>query len=807
MSFSTQVSAVSYLGNDSTATPYPVSFPVVSPDHIAVTIEDPTGSAPVLLSPAYYTVQYSGGAYSVTTVAPYPVTATVTVFRSLPFDQPFEFSQGGPLRTEEIGRAFDRVVMQIHQLWRELTAGEGGTVLPANGAALLPLAVWGDATDRASVQPAYDGQLGVQLFGKQVYMAYSTAVGDWQPYPTVSDSLLTVEVADERYVRQGAAAVEVANWTGIFGYGQSLSVGADGTPVVHDAAVHSHKTFSGGPNNPSGAALATSTPLFEVLVGNQGETPCSAMASGITQRLIARGEADRLIFTATAGVGGYAISGLGYGTAPFTRLISYHTAAAALAAAATATYKTSAVWWLQGESDAAGAMSQATYYAAFEDLANAITSATEAVVLTYQTAAYITTSSGPALAQLQADALDNVHFVTPIYFLALSAAAPNIHPSADSYQEIGFRMARGWSDLYEEGQVSRIRPLRAVQEGDLRVVMKFDVPTAPLVLNTTRVPATTDHGFKLIDSTGTVPFSSITLDGSDVVFLASRTITGALEVRYGLDYNTTPWINGAGGNLTDSTTDAVWISGVQRVLSHWCPAFKLTATKLTSPNYPQPIAGPESGAWEHWDLQTDAASLVGLVNARSLTPVTTVNYSADAVICPAGLGGFVNGLDTGFSDRLSYTGWAVIKRPVDAAGDYVFILGTADVVATSGAGLFAYGSTPTQMTVSAPGVTNFGRAWSDASVAVGDWCFVVYRSNAGVSGGMIGGAAFLEGGAVRTVPARDVAFGNAYVPYSNCDNELQIAEAGLFDSVLTETDINNLYGRAQSRMAARGISI
>lgn len=38
-------------------------------------------------------------------------------------------------------------------------------------------------------------------------------------------------------------------------------------------------------------------------------------------------------------------------------------------------------------------------------------------------------------------------------------------------------------------------------------------------------------------------------------------------------------------------------------------------------------------------------------------------------------------------------------------------------------------------------------------------------------------------------------------------NDLQIAETVIFDSVLTETQINDLYSRAQSRMLARGITI
>jgi len=56
--------------------------------------------------------------------------------------------------------------------------------------------------------------------------------------------------------------VTVAERTGIFGYGQSLSVGSDGIPVEHTTAVNGHKTFSTGPNMPSGAELLSEADLF-----------------------------------------------------------------------------------------------------------------------------------------------------------------------------------------------------------------------------------------------------------------------------------------------------------------------------------------------------------------------------------------------------------------------------------------------------------------------------------------------------------------------------------------------------------------
>ena len=221
----------------------------------------------------------------------------------------------------------------------------------------------------------------------------------------------------------------------------------------------------------------------------------------------------------------------------------------------------------------------------------------------------------------------------------------------------------------------------------------------------------------------------------------------------------------------------------------------------------QLTAGPEMDAWEHWDLRTSASSLTGRINARALTPVATVNYTSSAVICPGALPGFINGLSTTFADKLSYTFAAVIKRPAEAAGEYNFVIGTSDVVAATGAGLLVFSTPATDITVSVPGIVSFGRPWATAGIDIGEWCFVVYRSNAGKSAGMIGGAALLEDAGVRAVPARNVVLGNCYVPFSNCARELQFAEAMIFDSVKTEAELNRIFARSRLRMAAKGIVI
>ena len=205
-------------------------------------------------------------------------------------------------------------------------------------------------------------------------------------------------------------------------------------------------------------------------------------------------------------------------------------------------------------------------------------------------------------------------------------------------------------------------------------------------------------------------------------------------------------------------------------------------------------------------LYSDAAKLTGIVNGRSLTPVATVDYNPNAVVCKAGLAGYINGLTAAFSDRLSYTIAVVFKRPIDTAGDYNLVAGTNRVVSEDGAGLLIYGSTPLQLTVSSPTVS-FGRLWADGAVIVGDWVWAAFTSNAGKVGGMIGGGSYLEDTSVRTVSARNVGVGNCYVAYPNCDNLLEIAEVVIFDAALNSTQLSQLYARSQSRLAARGLSI
>ena len=212
MSFSLQVSATSYVGNASTSTAYPVTFPVVSTEHIAVAVESPAGAAAVSLTAAQFTISSTGGGYEIRTATAWPATARVTVFRSVPFDQPFDFQDGGAILPSQIEQGFDRVVMQVQQLWRQVTGGGGGTVLPGSGGTVNSVAVFANLTAQLALKPAYIGQWGVRLSDYTTWMGKSLTTGDWEQY--YAPQGLDMWSPDMVY-RDNVPATFEARWVGV----------------------------------------------------------------------------------------------------------------------------------------------------------------------------------------------------------------------------------------------------------------------------------------------------------------------------------------------------------------------------------------------------------------------------------------------------------------------------------------------------------------------------------------------------------------------------------------------------------------
>jgi hypothetical protein len=394
----------------------------------------------------------------------------------------------------------------------------------------------------------------------------------------------------------------LANINGGISYGQSGSVGAQGQNAISTNQPYYNLTFTGGPKAAVGSGTATSKPLVEdnlqeagAAGGNRGETPCSGLANYCVQLAAEENGIDPasiVFFSSAPGQGSQRITALNKGTTYYTRFLGHVQAAKDLASAAGKTYALHAVAWIQGESDADNVVARATYRDLLVQLAADIDADVRAItgqaspvhLLTYQTPFQVVSSGGKiALAQLDAvDLGDLIHFVTPYYHLPYYSG-DSTHLINTGYLLSGRYFGRALKQLVIDGKYPDcIRAVRAVAKGTTLTV-KFSVPRAPLVLDTTQLAATTDMGFKVLDDTGTLTLSGITVvDGDTVQITLNRALGANPKVRYALDYLGTGLtiLQGASGNLRDSTPMTTKISGTAYPMFHVAPASELSILKL-----------------------------------------------------------------------------------------------------------------------------------------------------------------------------------------------------------------------------------
>jgi Carbohydrate esterase, sialic acid-specific acetylesterase len=386
---------------------------------------------------------------------------------------------------------------------------------------------------------------------------------------------------------------------GLIPYGQSLGVGALGTPIISTSQPYNNLTFVGGVKSSSTADKASFAPLVEDTKGengstggNRGETICSGAANyAVRTAAIQAGvlPSEFTIFASAPGNGGTEIAGLKKGTAPYNRLLGQVSSAATLAAAAGRAFAVHAVPFLQGESDATdgtpGPVWTAEMVQLTDDLNTDIKSitgqTTPVYVLLYQTASQARTTDGRiALAQLEAVRQHElIHFAGPISHMPYS---DGVHLTNVGYNWFGAYNGRSFYQLVVEGRAPDcVWPVSATVEGTtLRV--RFRAPSA-ITIDTTTLRPTTDNGFKVQDDSGTLTlFDQQIIDGDTWQATINRPLSANAVVRYGIDYLASGLniSGGASGNLRDTTKDTVSILGVERPLWHVAPAFSLPIVQL-----------------------------------------------------------------------------------------------------------------------------------------------------------------------------------------------------------------------------------
>jgi len=153
MSISTTTSSVTYAGNASTVTPYPIPFKYLTDADVSVYFD---GVLQTLGAGQDYTITGSGLDLTgsiVTTVAQAD-TVVVGVYLDIALDQPVSLQETGslPAKTIEV-EGFDRLNMQVRRVWRKLqdvltfSTDEGGTGSQGTADNLLGFDGTGDLTE------------------------------------------------------------------------------------------------------------------------------------------------------------------------------------------------------------------------------------------------------------------------------------------------------------------------------------------------------------------------------------------------------------------------------------------------------------------------------------------------------------------------------------------------------------------------------------------------------------------------------------------------------------------------------------
>ncbi|MBO2842465.1 pyocin knob domain-containing protein [Acinetobacter baumannii] len=382
-------------------------------------------------------------------------------------------------------------------------------------------------------------------------------------------------------------------------YGQSLSVGATATTILSSTQPLHNLTFETGTRMQGLVATATKPLIEEYFAGqtapdggnNRGETVCSGAAN--MSALLAYQEnsidpEEFPIFASTAGKGGTAIANLKKGTPWYNDVFLLHLNKAKELIGTD--YGVSCIGWLQGEQDAAFTTSYDSYLSQFLQLrldmeadVQLISGKNQPVhLLTYQMS-YRALGPRDVITRALYDATnldEQIHLVTPTYLFPHNPS-DQVHLTSMGYKWLSAYFGRARKELVWDKIFPRsLKVLSATYSGK-KITVKFKVPTRPLVLDTTILAMTTDYGFRVTDGANTLAIDTINAYEDTVVINLLNAPTSDVYVRYGHDYlgSGLTILNGASGNLRDSTDETVVIAGETKPMFYVAPHFELKAIK------------------------------------------------------------------------------------------------------------------------------------------------------------------------------------------------------------------------------------
>jgi hypothetical protein len=401
-----------------------------------------------------------------------------------------------------------------------------------------------------------------------------------------------------------------AEITHIMSYGQSLSMGAHAYPALTTTQQFDSLMFSDGlRTSPTGhggtpALYASLVPLIEAPDPTYGatftETPVGGMFEQIKTLVelengLSYSQQSWQLLGSSPGANGETIAHLSKGNpaARYPILVADVTNGYALAQAAGKSYVVSAVTLTEGESDQYQGLSGATYMASMTQLLSdinsdvkSITGQTDDVVMIGDQIATHKVQVGNnfptiALAQLaQHEAASGFYLACPMYMMPYYPT-DNLHLTNLASKWLGAYYGIAYKRLVVDGlPFDIVRPLSMLTQGKI-ITVKFSVPSAPLVLDTTQVALNTNYGFELVDSGGAaLTISSVALTEPDTIkIVAAATVPSGAKLRYAFSGSGVSGpVTGPRGNLRDSQGDSIVFdqTGINARMDNWCALFEKT---------------------------------------------------------------------------------------------------------------------------------------------------------------------------------------------------------------------------------------
>ncbi|QPS88851.1 prophage tail fiber N-terminal domain-containing protein [Serratia plymuthica] len=338
----------------------------------------------------------------------------------------------------------------------------------------------------------------------------------------------------------------------LFIYGQSLSNGAFGTPILNTPVSNALMFNTGVRSN--GKNPSSLIPLKESVTDSNGETIASGLAHGFVAH--SGGMYGRQLILNGAGVNGSNIEGLMKGTNNYAQAVSQFNFTAQQAKLNGVEYSHDFMLFMQGETNMANGTPASSYktkqvqlYTDFDnDTAQSRSPGTNLVMLTYQTSShgyYVGTEENPpemiAQAQLElALTHPNIDMWGPTY-MGLpgnhTSGQGNVHHNNHGYRIQGLYAAKAIrhrirTRTAENPNGEKYLPVHAISAkkiNDTTAMVELFTYHPPFVIDASLVSELADgnHGVELRDDTGRLAIASVEIVGGTKLKISSESTIGS----------------------------------------------------------------------------------------------------------------------------------------------------------------------------------------------------------------------------------------------------------------------------------------